>query len=318
MLARLERLREYWPPLGPDIAIGHAFQKPPYGGSNQFLLALRGELERRGFGVAPNRITARTRACVMNAFLFDVERIARARRDGCRMVHRVDGPVGLYRGSDDGTDGRLAEINARLADVTVFQSQYSLEATRGLGLELVDPVVITNAVDASIFRRGDRVPLSGPKVRLIATSWSANPLKGAPVYQWLDEHLDFDRYELTFVGRSPVEFRRIRSLPPVGSLELADLLRVHDVYLTASQNDPCSNALLEALACGLPAIYLKSGGHPELVSGGGLGFSKAEEIPDLLDRLAGGYQDFRDRIVSPSIADVTDRYLEVMGLAPAL
>ena len=31
---------------------------------------------------------------------------------GVRMVHRVDGPVGVYRGFDDGTDARIAEINA--------------------------------------------------------------------------------------------------------------------------------------------------------------------------------------------------------------
>ncbi|MGH3136152.1 MAG: hypothetical protein ACRDPV_06640, partial [Gaiellaceae bacterium] len=31
-----------------DIAIFHEFSPPPYGGGNQFLLALRGELERRG------------------------------------------------------------------------------------------------------------------------------------------------------------------------------------------------------------------------------------------------------------------------------
>ena len=36
----------------PDVAIAHTFRKPPYGGSNQFLIALRGELERRGLRVA--------------------------------------------------------------------------------------------------------------------------------------------------------------------------------------------------------------------------------------------------------------------------
>ena len=316
MRARLRRLGELWPPAGPDIAIAHLFQKPPYGGSNQFLLALRRELERRGYAVGPNRITGRTRACVLNAFLFDVERLARVRRPDCLMVHRVDGPVGLYRGADDGTDARLVEINARLADVTVFQSQYSLEATRGLGIELVHPVVVTNAVDPRLFHRGERAPLSGPKVRIVATSWSANPNKGAAVYSWLDRNLDFDRYELTFVGRSPIAFDRIRAIPPVGSAELAEILRAHDLYLTASVNDPCSNALLEALACGLPALYLRSGGHPELVGEGGLGFDAAEEIPGQLERLVTEHVERRARIARPSLAEVADAYLEVMGLAP--
>ena len=52
------------------------------------------------------------------------------------MVHRVDGPIGVYRGFDDGTDARIAEINRELADATVAQSRFSLDAHRELGIEL--------------------------------------------------------------------------------------------------------------------------------------------------------------------------------------
>jgi hypothetical protein len=34
------------------------------------------------------------------------------------------------------------------------------------------------------------------------TSWSDNERKGADTLAWLDRNLDFDRYELTFVGRA--------------------------------------------------------------------------------------------------------------------
>ena len=82
----------------------------------------------------------------------------------------------------------------------------------------------------------------------------------------------------------------------------------------ASRDDPCSNALLEALACGLPAAYLDSGGHPELVGGGGLSFGRAEEVPDVLARLAGDLDSYRDRISVPSLASVADSYLSLLGL----
>ena len=39
----------------------------------------------------------------------------------------------------------------------------------------------------------------------------------------------------------------------LASEPLADLLRAHDIYLAPSRDDPSSNALLGALACGLPA-----------------------------------------------------------------
>lgn len=266
--------------------------------------------------VEHDRISGGTPACLFNSFNFDFVRLRRFARGDCRMVHRVDGPVGAYRGFDDGTDARIAEINAELADATVLQSRYSLDKHAALGIELRDPIVISNTVDSAIFHPPDeREPLDGRPLRVIASSWSQNPRKGADTLAWLDRNLDPGRFELTFVGQSQQRFERIRHAPPVDSYGVARLLRAHDVYLAASENDPCSNALLEALACGLPAAFLDSGGHPELVGGGGLSFGSAEEVPDVLARIAGDLDLYRDRISVPSLASVAERYLSVLGLA---
>jgi glycosyltransferase involved in cell wall biosynthesis len=134
-----------------DLAFFHEFAPPPYGGGNQFLVALKGELERRGLGIEVNRISGETPACLVNSFNFDFRRLRRFDRPGCRVVHRVDGPIGVYRGFDDGTDARISAINGELADATIVQSTFSLEAHRSLGIELRAPVVIHNAVDPVIF-----------------------------------------------------------------------------------------------------------------------------------------------------------------------
>jgi glycosyltransferase involved in cell wall biosynthesis len=307
--ALAERLRN------PEIAFAHTFRRPPYGGANQFLLALRGELRRRGLRVGANVVTRATRACLLNSFAFDDERLRRTLRPGCRVVHRVDGPVSLYRGFDDGADDRIVRLNDELADATVFQSRYSLAAHEELGIRLRNPIVISNAVDPRIFHpAAERSPLFGRRIRLIATSWSPNPNKGAATYRLLDRALDPSRYELTFVGQIAEPLERARVVPPVGSEALAALLREHDVYVAASLNDPCSNALLEGLACGLPAVYARSGGHPELVGEGGLGFSDPDELPSLLDRLVDEYEERRSEIRVPALAEVADRYLDVLGL----
>ncbi len=297
-----------------DLAVFHEFVAGPWGGGNQFLRALTGELAARGLAIEVNRLSGATPACLYNSFNFDFGRLRRFARDGARMVHRVDGPIGVYRGFDDGTDRRILEINHELADATIFQSQFSLDKHRQLGLELRDPVVISNAVDTRIFHPPPdrREPLAGRKVRLIASSWSANPRKGAETFAWLDRNLDWSRYELTFVGQSEIAFDRIRRIGPVPPAEVADLLRAHDVYVTASRDDPCSNALLEALACGLPAVYLRSGGHPELVGEGGLGFDEPSELPDVLEGLVSELDERRAAIRVPALADVADRYLEVL------
>jgi glycosyltransferase involved in cell wall biosynthesis len=293
-----------------DIAVFHEFHPPPYGGGNQFLLALVGELQRRGLSVETNRLSGATPACLYNSFNFDFPRLRRFARDDVRMVHRVDGPVGVYRGFDDGTDRRIAAIN-ELADVTILQSRFSLEKHLELGLELRNPIVVHNAVDQAIFHR-PAARSTGERLRVITTSWSANPRKGGDVLAWLDRNLDFDAYQVTLAGNSEQRFERIDVVAPLASEPLADLLRAHDVYLAPSHDDPCSNALLEGLACGLPAAFRRSGGHPELVGDGGIGFDEAEELPDVLARLRGELDERRARIRVPSLADVADRYLAAL------
>jgi glycosyltransferase involved in cell wall biosynthesis len=300
-----------------DLALFHELEPSPAGGGHQFLRALVRELEGRGLEVEHNRISRGTGACLFNSFNFDFARLRRFARPDCRLVHRVDGPIGVYRGFDDGTDRRIVEVNRRLADATIVQSRYSLEKHHELGLELCGARVVPNAVDPAIFYPPpEREPLEGRTVRVIASSWSVNPRKGADTFAWLDRNLDRDRYALTYLGQPPARFERIRAIGPLASDEVAGELRRHDVYLAASRDDPCSNALLEALACGLPAAYLESGGHPELVGAGGLPFRAEEELPGVLERLVADLDAYRAAISVPSISSVADRYLEVLGLRP--
>ena len=301
-----------------DVAFFFTFVQAPYGGGNQFMHALWDECERRGYRLENNQISPVTRACLCNSFNFDFDRLRRFVRAGCRVVHRVDGPVGIYRGQDDGVDRRIWSMNQEVADATVFQSRYSLEEHERLGLRFKAPRIIHNAADPAIFHAAGREPFSlTRRIRLIATSWSDNPNKGAAVYKWLEDRLDWNRFDFTFVGRSAVAFDRIRVIPPQSSTGLADLLRSHDIFLTASLHDPCSNALVEALSCGLPALHAASGGHPELVGDAGFAFSDREEILPLLDQLIEEYPERQGRIGAPRLVEVVDAYLEAMQLGPS-
>jgi glycosyltransferase involved in cell wall biosynthesis len=309
--AALARLRPV------DLALFHDFSPPPAGGGNQSLRALTVELERRGVRIGINTVSPATRAVLFNSFNFDFRRLEllRRRANGARMVHRVGAVTSLYRGFDDGTDARVAEINARLADATIAISHATIEMYREIGIELVDPHVVYNACDDGIFNAVGRRPFSRDrKTRLISSSWSDNPRKGGPVYEWLDENLDWDRYEFTFVGNTWSTFRHIRHVPPVASHELAGLLRQHDVFVTATEHDAYSNALVEALSCGLPALYLDSGGSREAVKEAGFGFRDRAEIPALLDRLLEEYEQRQARIDLPALAEIADDYLRVLSL----
>jgi glycosyltransferase involved in cell wall biosynthesis len=300
-----------------DLALFHEFERSPAGGGHQTLRAVMGELRRRGVRIAVNAVPSGTEACLFNSFNFDPRRLERfvAHSPECRMVHRVGAVTTLYRGLDDGTDAHVAELNRRFADATLAISHATVEMYGSIGIDLVDPHVVYNGIDPTIFHPEGRTTFDpARKMRLIAVSWSDNPRKGGAVYRWLESALDWDRYEFTFVGNTQEEFERIRHVPPVPSRELADLLRSQDVFVTATEHDAYSNALVEALSCGLPAVYLDSGGSGEAVREAGFAFRERGEIPGLLERLREEYAERQRMISLPSLADVCDGYLRVLGL----
>ena len=60
--------------------------------------------------------------------------------------------------------------------------------------------------------------------------------------------------------------------------KLSTFMSKHQIYLTASKNDPCSNSLIEALTLKLPAVALKSGGHKELIMDNGVNFTNYKDL----------------------------------------
>lgn len=300
-----------------DISLFHDFAPPPTGGGHQFMRALQQSFTDKGYLTENNTISPTTQACLFNSFNFNPKRLQakRQRNNTCKMIHRVDGPISIYRGLDDGTDKIVNDWNNKLADVTIFQSHYSMNAYKDLGLTFRHPnIIIPNTPDPTIFNTNQKSTFSpNKKIRLISTSWSDNPNKGLETYKWLDQHIDWNSYEYIFIGRINTNLKNIRHIQPIDSFKIADYLKSSDIYITASRHDPCSNSLLEALACGIPALYLNSGGHGELVQQAGFPFNEPKEIPDLLSQIANDYETYTNRITVPTLNDITQQYLEAMG-----
>jgi len=145
---------------------------------------------------------------------------------------------------------------------------------------------------------------------LVASAWSDNENKGKYFYQFLDENLDFDKYEFTFIGRIKYQFKNSKYISPQSSVKLAEILREQDIFISASLNDPCANSILEALSCGLPVVYLNSGGHPELVREGGKSFENKDDILNSIDLVAGNYDDYRKNIKVKTFEEIGKQYVE--------
>lgn len=296
--------------MRPKVHICYGYVDGPFGGGNQFLKALRKYL--RGEGVYAEDPES-SDVVLFNSFPFGnvelFDRLRHLRADGTLVLHRVDGPIYGLRQQDRVIDGLIYTANRHLADGTVFQSDWSREANLDAGMTLTPfHETVINAPNPDMFNREGKEPFDGEPIEVIATSWSANETKGFDIYRYLDENLAFDRYSMTFVGNSPVGFSNVDHVDPVPSDEVAAFLKEHDVFITASRNDTCSNSLIEALHCGLPAAVLNSGGHPEIVGDGGTTFAGKGDVVDALDRLVADYETYQANIDVPSIEEVGSRY----------
>lgn len=281
-----------------------------WGGGNQFLKALSKEFSKLGvYEEDPSKADI----ILFNSFPFREEyrfrKIVKFKKAGKIIVHRVDGPISEIRGGDLVIDKVIFSFNNMFADGTIFQSNWSKIENYKLGMKpKMFETTIINAPDSEIFNSQGKSAFDKERVRLVATSWSANPRKGFDIYKYLDENLDFSRYQMSFFGNSPIEFKNIIKHEPINSFDLAKQLKQHDIFITASKKDPCSNSLIEALTCGLPAVYLNDGGHREIVGNGGEFFEGEADILEKINDVALNYKSYQMGIGVRPIEKVAKDY----------
>jgi len=111
-------------------------------------------------------------------------------------------------------------------------------------------------------------------------------MKGYLDYQYIDSLLGqgFDNeFDFTIIGNVPenLKFKHSTILNPLWGLDLSTELKKHDVYLTASRNEPSGNHHMEGALCGLPVMYIDSGALPEYCENFGVLYN----IDNFIDKL---------------------------------
>jgi len=291
------------------IYICFPFKNGPWGGANQFLKALRNYFKKMAI-YSENLEDADVILFNSHHYLKDIF-FYKKKYPNKFLIHRIDGPVSQIRGNDRIIDELIFSFNEILSDGTIFQSNWSKKENHKLGMKKSPyEITIINAPDPYVFNKVGKEPFDANKIKIVTTSWSANIRKGFDIYKFLDEKLDFDKYKMTFVGNTPIEFKNIKWIRPVVGSELANILRQHDIFIIASRKDPCSNALIEALHCGLPVVAINDGGHPEIVRNAGKLFEDKYDVIDAIDEVAQNYGDYQIKINLPTIEEVAQKYYE--------
>ncbi|MBF0614177.1 MAG: glycosyltransferase family 4 protein [Magnetococcales bacterium] len=291
------------------ISIGARIQPGPWGGGNRFCAVLSDALQQTGHTVTYDltdddldailliepdrrlRISAYDHADILWYLLRVNPR--------CVVVHRINNTSEARQDPRKTFNHMRIQAN-RVADHTVFVSQWVRDCYQESGFDRNEVSVIHNGADHTLWSPGDHPRPPGP-LRLVTHHWSKNLNKGWDLYQQLDHLLGqpewAERFAFTFVGSLPdgMTLTNSRMVPPLNGTPLVEELRRHDIYLTASRFEAGPNHVLEGALCGLPLLYLESGAMAEYTQGFGLSYTP-ETLETALIRMAHEYPMWQKRM----------------------
>ncbi len=222
------------------------------------------------------------------------------KRQKIPIIHNQDGVFypAWYSGDWQSQNSRMAKPY-HLADYVFWQSDFCRRsADRFLGERQGPGEILYNAVDTVHFSprntQHERKPftflvtgkigrhlayrVTGPVkalARVLAEGFEARLV----IAGWIEAGL---RSEVLDIADRLGISSMVELLGPYTQENAPAIYRVADAYIMTKHNDPCPNAVLEALACGLPVVYSASGGVPELVgadAGAGIAAPDQYDVP---------------------------------------
>lgn len=271
------------------VAIGTEIREGPWGGGNAFANVLKNFLINEGHEVTTNLfdddidivlITDPRKSAETSSFdKSEVKKYIKYINSECVVFHRIN-ECDERKGTNY-INKFYIEAN-KVADVTIFVSNWLRLLYEKNGLKRENTYVIKAGADKKIFNRSNIKKYKNEEtLKLVTHHWGTNPNKGFSVYQKIDQILDKYNekpfFTFKFIGNLPknVNFKNIEVLEPVKHNEIGDILKNHHLYITASLFEPSGNHHIEAMQCGLPVLYINSGGTTEYCKDFGIEYNEA-------------------------------------------
>jgi len=215
----------------------------------------------------------------------------RARWRGIPVLQRLDGMNWIHRRYTTGLrhflraergNLLLSTIRARMADIVVYQSQFARSWwERERGPQSKPTYVVHNGVDLTEFHPagiGER-PTDRYRLLLVEGALGGGYELGLDhaiaLTQRMTKKLD-KPVDLMVAGKTSPETRAraernedvtVRWAGIVPRERIPELDRSAHLLYAADLNAACPNAVIEAMACGLPVVAFETGALPELVKG---------------------------------------------------
>lgn len=285
------------------ISIGTNIKEGPWGGGNLFAINLKNYLTSMGHEVFHDLkqndldiilITEPRRTSESSAFTdLDVRKYLSFVNKNCIVVHRINECD--ERKQTNYVNKYIINAN-KTADETIFVSKWLKNLYVNQGIKSKNINVIMAGADIDIFNSHEKkIWDKKTKLKLVTHHWGANWNKGFDTYENIDKMLDLDKWknniEFTYIGNIPKNFRfkNTKIVEPLSGDRLSDEIKENHIYVTGSLNEPSGNHHIEGAQCGLPVLYLDSGGTPEYCEGFGLKFNnqnfelKLKEMMDNYD-----------------------------------
>ena len=276
------------------ISIGTNIKEGPWGGGNLFAKNLKIFLEKNGHDVYDNLlvddldiilITEPRKTSESSAFThIDVKRYLDYVNDKTIVIHRINECD--ERKNTNYVNKYIIQAN-KIADQTIFVSEWLKSVYVKQGINEKNNNVILAGSNRDIFNSNNFIPwTSDKKLRIVTHHWGANWNKGFDVYDKLDKLIGLDdwkdKIEFNYIGNLPKKFKfeNANHIAPLSGNELANAIKQNHLYITGSLNEPSGNHHIEAAQCGLPILYIDSGGVKEYCEGFGIKYdvSNLQEV----------------------------------------
>lgn len=181
--------------------------------------------------------------------------------------------------------------------------------------------IILNGADENIFNAVSKENWDGTeKMKIVTHHWGGNQIKGHDIYKRLDDLLEKEefknKFKFTFIGNYPpdIKYKNTELIAPLSGKELAQELKKHHIYVTASRNEPAGMHHIEGAMCGLPLLYINSGALPEYCDGYGIEFNE-KNFEEKLDEMRNNYKFWLEKIkgYDKTAQKMSERYFKLIS-----